>query len=109
MKGVSSNDDGPKLSSDINQGNDDSGATSMDETNNTHLEVYTLRKSSRQTKLPSTLNDFIVEGKVEYGVERVVNYANLNHDNYCFISALLGTRKVSDTSIISLDSSYNNI
>nr|GFC06683.1 putative reverse transcriptase, RNA-dependent DNA polymerase, Gag-polypeptide of LTR copia-type [Tanacetum cinerariifolium]GFC06687.1 putative reverse transcriptase, RNA-dependent DNA polymerase, Gag-polypeptide of LTR copia-type [Tanacetum cinerariifolium] len=48
----------------------------------------TLRRSSRQTKLPSSLNDFIVEGKVKYGVERVVNYANLNHDNYCFVSAL---------------------
>ncbi|GKE13279.1 ribonuclease H-like domain-containing protein, partial [Tanacetum coccineum] len=35
---VSSNDDGPELNPDINQGNDDSGATSMDETNNTHPE-----------------------------------------------------------------------
>nr|GEV13633.1 hypothetical protein [Tanacetum cinerariifolium] len=97
------------------RGNDDYGATSMDETNNTHpegtvfdetdflndfyvnsefnsetedLPIHTLRRSSRQTKLPSSLNDFIVEGKVKYGVERVVNYANLNHDNYCFASAL---------------------
>ncbi|GKC32899.1 ribonuclease H-like domain-containing protein, partial [Tanacetum coccineum] len=97
------------------RGNDDSGATSMDETNNTHpkgtisdetdfindfyensefnseiedLPVHTLRRSSRQTKLPSSLNDFVVEVKVKYGVERVVNYANLNHDNYCFASAL---------------------
>ncbi|GJR05694.1 ribonuclease H-like domain-containing protein [Tanacetum coccineum] len=103
------------LSPDINQGNNDSEATSMDETNNTHpegsvpnetdfindlyensklnsdteeLPANTLRRSSRQTKLPSSLNDFIVEGKVQYGVERVVNYANLNHDNYCFVSAL---------------------
>ncbi|GKC72038.1 hypothetical protein Tco_1117921 [Tanacetum coccineum] len=112
---VSSNDDGPGLSSDINQGNNDSGATYMDETNNTHpegtvldekdfindfykksefnyetedLPVHTLRRSSRQTKLHSSLNDFIVKGKAKYDVERVVNYANLNHDNYCFISAL---------------------
>ncbi|GKD76087.1 ribonuclease H-like domain-containing protein [Tanacetum coccineum] len=87
----------------------------MDETNNTHPEgivpdetnfrndfyensevnseteefpVHTLRRSSRQTKLPSSLNDFIVEGKVKYEVKRVVNYANFNHDNYCFISFL---------------------
>ncbi|GJU93321.1 ribonuclease H-like domain-containing protein [Tanacetum coccineum] len=112
---MSSNNDGPELSFDINRGNDDFGATSMDETNNTHLEgtvhdetdfindfyenskfnyetedlpVHTFRRSSRQTKLPSSLNDFIVEGKVKYDVERVVNYANLNHDNYCFISSL---------------------
>ncbi|GJS34800.1 hypothetical protein Tco_0533182 [Tanacetum coccineum] len=103
------------LSHDINQGNDDSEATSMDDTNNTHpegiipnetdfitdfyensefnfeteeLPANTLRRSSRQTKLPSSLNDFIVEGKVKYGVEKVVNYANLNHDNYCVVSAL---------------------
>ncbi|GJY84215.1 putative RNA-directed DNA polymerase [Tanacetum coccineum] len=112
---VSSNDDGTELSPDVNQGNDDSGATSMDETNNTHpegtvpnetdfinefyehselnsdveeLPANTVRRSSRQTKLPSSLNDFIIEGKVKYGVERVVNYANLNHAIYCFISAL---------------------
>ncbi|GJR89385.1 hypothetical protein Tco_0213396 [Tanacetum coccineum] len=59
------------------------------------LPANTLRRSSRQTKLPSSLNDFIVEGKVKYGVEKVkygvekvVNYANLNHDNYCVVSAL---------------------
>nr|GEW20391.1 ribonuclease H-like domain-containing protein [Tanacetum cinerariifolium] len=96
-------------------GNDDSGATFMDKTNNTHpkdtisdetdflndfyvnskfnyktedLLVHTLRRSSRQTKLPSNLNDFIVEGKVKYDVERVVNYVNLNHDNYFFSYAL---------------------
>ncbi|GJY23649.1 ribonuclease H-like domain-containing protein [Tanacetum coccineum] len=112
---VSSNDNGTKLSPDENQGNDDSGATSMDETNNTHpegtfpnetdfindfyehselnsdveeLPANTVRRSSRQTKLPSSLNDFIIEGKVKYGVERVVNYANLSPPNYCFISAL---------------------
>ncbi|GJW13503.1 putative nucleotidyltransferase, ribonuclease H [Tanacetum coccineum] len=112
---VSSNDDGQELSIDANQGNDDSGATSMDVKNNTHpegtvsdetnflndfylnsefnskteeLPVHTLRRSSRQTKSPSSLNDFVVEGKVKYGIERVVNYANLNHDNYCFASAL---------------------
>ncbi|GKA15706.1 ribonuclease H-like domain-containing protein [Tanacetum coccineum] len=100
---VYSNDDGPELSPDINQGNDDSRATSMDETNNTHpegtisdetdfindfyknskfnskteeLPVHTFRRSSRQTKLPFSLNDFIVEGKVKYRVERVVDAMN---------------------------------
>nr|GEW45017.1 ribonuclease H-like domain-containing protein [Tanacetum cinerariifolium] len=68
---VSFDDDGLELSSDINQGNDDSGATSMDERNNTHPE--------------GTVPD---ETKVKCDVERVVNYANLNHDNYCFIFAL---------------------
>ncbi|GKE12183.1 hypothetical protein Tco_1415734, partial [Tanacetum coccineum] len=95
-------------------GNDDSKATSMDE-NNTHhegtipneiefvndfyensefnsevedLPVHTVRRSSRQTKLPTSLNDFVIEGKVKYGVEKVVSYANLNHENFCFASDL---------------------
>ncbi|GKC94135.1 hypothetical protein Tco_1159577 [Tanacetum coccineum] len=110
---VSSNDDGTELSLDI-QGNDDSGATSMDE-NNTYpegtvpnktdfvndfyenskfnsevedLPVHTVKRSSRQTKLPTILNDFVIEGKVKYGIEKVFNYANLNHENLCFASGL---------------------
>ncbi|GJW71282.1 ribonuclease H-like domain-containing protein, partial [Tanacetum coccineum] len=112
---VSFNDNGSKLSPDNNnQGNDDSDATPMEEINNTHpegncqneidfindfddseinsdteeLPVNNLRRSSRQTKLPSSLNDFIVEGKVKYGVERVVNYANLKLHSFCFATAL---------------------
>ncbi|GJT63232.1 ribonuclease H-like domain-containing protein [Tanacetum coccineum] len=52
------------------------------------LPVNTMRRSMRQTKLPSSLNDFIINGKVKYGVEKVVNYANLDHDNLCFASSL---------------------
>ncbi|GKA64038.1 hypothetical protein Tco_0763644 [Tanacetum coccineum] len=88
---------------------DNSGATSIEE-NNTHHErnvsvetdlignfyenaefhtkstdllVNTVRRSSRPTKLPTILND-----KVKYGVERVVNYANFNSKNLCFASSL---------------------
>ncbi|GJY16199.1 ribonuclease H-like domain-containing protein [Tanacetum coccineum] len=52
------------------------------------LPVNTVKKSSRQTKLPTSLNDFIIAGKVKYDVERVVNYANLSHENLCFASIL---------------------
>ncbi|GJZ54545.1 hypothetical protein Tco_0609430 [Tanacetum coccineum] len=52
------------------------------------LPVNTVRRSMRQTKLPSSLNDFIINGKVKYGVEKVVNYANLDHDSFCFASIL---------------------
>nr|GEU81459.1 hypothetical protein [Tanacetum cinerariifolium] len=52
------------------------------------LRANIVRRSSRHAKLPSSLNDFIIERKVKYSVERVVNYANLNHANYCFIFAL---------------------
>nr|GFB48602.1 ribonuclease H-like domain-containing protein [Tanacetum cinerariifolium] len=48
------------------------------------LPVNAVRRSMRQTKLPSSLNDFIIKDKVKYGVEKVVNYANLDHDSFCF-------------------------
>ncbi|GKA65245.1 RNA-directed DNA polymerase, eukaryota, reverse transcriptase zinc-binding domain protein [Tanacetum coccineum] len=52
------------------------------------LPVNTVRRSSRQTKLPASLNDFSVEGKVKYGVEKVVNYSNLSVNNYIFAFSL---------------------
>ncbi|GKF59084.1 hypothetical protein Tco_0175870, partial [Tanacetum coccineum] len=99
--------------SSVDQNDDDSGANSIDE--NTHpkgnvsdetylvgnfyknsklnseiedLPINTVRRSSKQTNLPASLNDFIVEGKVKYGVEKVVNYSNLSVDNYRFTSSL---------------------
>ncbi|GKB64307.1 hypothetical protein Tco_0920493 [Tanacetum coccineum] len=74
---VSSNDDGTELSPEI-QGDDDSKATSMDENNNTHPEGNVPNETD-------FVNDFC---KVKYGVEKVVNYANLNHENFCFASGL---------------------
>nr|GEW45373.1 putative Gag-polypeptide of LTR copia-type [Tanacetum cinerariifolium] len=85
----------------------DFGATSVDE--NTPLEGITEsfldhilknsdqpaetktivpRRSSRPSKVPQNLNEFVIEGKVKYGVERVVNYSNLSKDNFCFASNL---------------------
>nr|GEX45413.1 hypothetical protein [Tanacetum cinerariifolium] len=55
---------------------------------NEDLLVNTVRRSSRQTKLPISLNDFIIRGKVKYGIERVVNYFNLSSDNFSFASSL---------------------
>ncbi|GJR24286.1 ribonuclease H-like domain-containing protein [Tanacetum coccineum] len=111
---VSSNDDGSELSP-VNQGNDDYDTTSMDENNNTHhegtvpnetdfindfyynsefnskveeLPVNSVRRSTRQTKLSTSLNMFVIEGKVKYGVEKVVGSANVNHESLCFASGL---------------------
>nr|GEX00500.1 ribonuclease H-like domain-containing protein [Tanacetum cinerariifolium] len=52
------------------------------------LPVNTVWRSMRQTKLPSSLNDFIINGKVKYGVKKVVNYANFDHDSFCIASRL---------------------
>nr|GEV58430.1 Myc-type, basic helix-loop-helix (bHLH) domain-containing protein [Tanacetum cinerariifolium] len=109
---ISSYDDGTELSL-VDQNDDDSRATSIDENTypkgnvldktdlvgnfygnselNSEIEdlpVNTVKRSSRQTKLSASLNDSIVEGKVKYGVKKVVNYSNLSVDNYSFASSL---------------------
>ncbi|GJY31749.1 ribonuclease H-like domain-containing protein [Tanacetum coccineum] len=46
-----------------------------------------LRRSSRQRVFPRNYNDFVVDSKVKYGIEKYVGYSNLNN-NYCFITQL---------------------
>lgn len=48
----------------------------------------TLRKSSRSSMPPKRFNDFIIEGKVKYGIEKVVNYSKLSSETYSFLTAL---------------------
>nr|GEY33045.1 ribonuclease H-like domain-containing protein [Tanacetum cinerariifolium] len=69
---VSSNDDGTDLSPEFQEFNSE-----VEE-----FSVNTVKRSSRYTKLPTSFNDLIIYGKVKYGVEKVVNYANLSHENF---------------------------
>ena len=46
------------------------------------------RKSYRISKLPKKFDDFVIEGKVNYGVEKVVYYSCLCKENFCFVSNL---------------------
>lgn len=50
--------------------------------------VTSVRKSSRDTRFPRKYDDYIVEGKYKYGVEKVVNYSKLSSINKCFVSNL---------------------
>ena len=52
------------------------------------LPVNTTRRSSRTSRLPKSLNDFIIDGKVKYRVDKVVNYSKLTSDNYCITTSL---------------------
>nr|GEU38957.1 hypothetical protein [Tanacetum cinerariifolium] len=45
-------------------------------------------RSSRQSVFLKNYNDFFVESKVKYGIEKYVGYSKLNSDNYCFITQL---------------------
>ncbi|GKC77248.1 hypothetical protein Tco_1128022 [Tanacetum coccineum] len=83
---VSSYDDGTKLSLEF-QKDDNSGVTSFN-FESADLPINIVKRSSRHTKLPTSLNDFIIDDKVKYGVKRVVNYANLNSVNFCFAYSL---------------------
>ncbi|GKA50175.1 ribonuclease H-like domain-containing protein [Tanacetum coccineum] len=44
------------------------------------------RRSSRSSKLPAKLNDYVLDSKVEYGLNRYANHFVLNAENCCFIS-----------------------
>ncbi|GJX68369.1 putative RNA-directed DNA polymerase [Tanacetum coccineum] len=48
----------------------------------------TVRRSSRRSKLPSRLQDYELDGKVEYGLNKYINYANLNSKTYYFMTNL---------------------
>ncbi|GJR23762.1 ribonuclease H-like domain-containing protein [Tanacetum coccineum] len=47
-----------------------------------------LRRSSRVSVFPRNYNDFVVESKVKYGLEKFVGYANLDDENLCFVTEL---------------------
>ncbi|GKB62144.1 ribonuclease H-like domain-containing protein [Tanacetum coccineum] len=46
------------------------------------------RRSSRIPKLPAKLNDYVVDSKVKYGLEKHVSYTKLNSVNFCFDTTL---------------------
>ncbi|KAJ0890287.1 putative RNA-directed DNA polymerase [Helianthus annuus] len=60
---------------------------SSDDTNQSEGQ-NTVRKSSRKVLFPQKFNEYVVEGKVRYGIEKVVNYAKLSFDNFSFVSSL---------------------
>ncbi|GJY16443.1 ribonuclease H-like domain-containing protein [Tanacetum coccineum] len=46
------------------------------------------RRSQRPFKLPTRLNEFVLDDKVKYGLHRYANHSFLNLENYCFVSNL---------------------
>ncbi|GJU89326.1 ribonuclease H-like domain-containing protein [Tanacetum coccineum] len=47
-----------------------------------------LRRSSRTSVFQRNFNDFIVDSKVKYSLEKYVNYSYLSKGNYCFATML---------------------
>nr|GEU70235.1 ribonuclease H-like domain-containing protein [Tanacetum cinerariifolium] len=55
---------------------------------NVNSDKLNLGKSSKTSKLPTKLSDFILEDKVKYGINKHVNYSNLSEENYWFSTNL---------------------
>ncbi|GJT51520.1 ribonuclease H-like domain-containing protein [Tanacetum coccineum] len=51
-------------------------------------EEVNLRRSSRVSKLPAKLNDYVLSNTVKYGLKRFVNHSMLSFDNFVFVSNL---------------------
>nr|GEX59544.1 hypothetical protein [Tanacetum cinerariifolium] len=45
-----------------------------------------LRRSQRSSKLPAGLNNFVLDSKVKYGLNRFANHSVLSPENFCFVS-----------------------
>ena len=52
------------------------------------VQLVSSHRSRRESKIPLKFNDYIIEGKYKYGIEKTVNYSNLNNATKCFISNL---------------------
>ncbi|KAL4558053.1 hypothetical protein LXL04_036249 [Taraxacum kok-saghyz] len=47
-----------------------------------------LRRSSRETRIPKSLEDYVLDPKLKYNVNFVVSYAHLDSDSFCFAADL---------------------
>ncbi|GKF88377.1 hypothetical protein Tco_0259254, partial [Tanacetum coccineum] len=61
---------------------------SQDNVSQDNNGAQNLRRSSRTSVFPRNFNDFIVDSKVKYGLEKYVNYSYLSGGNYCFATML---------------------
>nr|GFC99806.1 ribonuclease H-like domain-containing protein [Tanacetum cinerariifolium] len=50
--------------------------------------VEIVKRSSMQSKLPTNLNDYVIDSLVKFGLNKIVNYGNLSKENLCFTTSL---------------------
>ncbi|KAJ0609721.1 putative RNA-directed DNA polymerase [Helianthus annuus] len=73
---------------------EDSGIPS-DETNLSEGAGLSFRRSTRTSVAPKKFEDYVLGGKVKYGIDKTVNYACLSSENFSFVSLLNKTIKPS--------------
>ncbi|GKC41214.1 putative RNA-directed DNA polymerase [Tanacetum coccineum] len=69
-------------------------------------EGQSVRRSSRKSVLPSKLKDYVVDGKVKYGINTVINYSNLSCENFSFTTNLNKTYDLKSYKEVVLDSKW---
>ncbi|GJZ04322.1 ribonuclease H-like domain-containing protein [Tanacetum coccineum] len=80
---------------DVHCGNGDDDANLYEErenlegtSNNSAQGAQELRRSTRSSVFPKNYNDFVVDSKVKYGIEKFVSYSKLSGDILCFVTHL---------------------
>ncbi|GJX15623.1 ribonuclease H-like domain-containing protein [Tanacetum coccineum] len=68
-----------------------------------------IRRFSRPSKLPAKLNEFVLDGKVKYGLHRYVNHTLLRGENYCFVTNLNKSIEPSSFEEASKDINWINV
>ncbi|GJS64961.1 ribonuclease H-like domain-containing protein [Tanacetum coccineum] len=58
------------------------------EDNLNDVQTPGLKRSSRQSKLPVKLNDYVINSSVKYCIEKYVSYSKLKGSNLCFATTL---------------------
>nr|GEX49573.1 ribonuclease H-like domain-containing protein [Tanacetum cinerariifolium] len=58
----------------------------LDQNPSSSQGIQNVRRSSRQSVFSKKYNDFVVESKVKYGLEKYVSYSKINSKKICFIS-----------------------
>ncbi|GKE23048.1 ribonuclease H-like domain-containing protein, partial [Tanacetum coccineum] len=65
----------------------------LDQNPSSSQGVQNIRRSLRQSVFPRNYNDFVVESKVKYELEKYVGYSKLNSEFFCFVTQLNKTRE----------------
>ncbi|KAI3825951.1 hypothetical protein L1987_07722 [Smallanthus sonchifolius] len=91
-----------------NNSEENSQNVTAPEGNGIEPNTVQLRRSTRNSNPPKKLDDFVVKGKVRYGIEKVVNYSNLPPEAYCFISSLNKSVEPRSYKEASMDSNWVN-
>ncbi|GJV50332.1 ribonuclease H-like domain-containing protein [Tanacetum coccineum] len=81
----------------------------LDQNPSSSQGVQNVRRSSRQSVFPKNYNDFVVESKVKYGLEKYVGYSKLNSEFFCFVTQLNKTREPKTYSEASKYSHWTNV